>query len=56
MTKHTYTYNVTIEHDPCTTTTSEQRAMLLFSIDTMNTMYEATVGAYCVDHKEYVTR
>jgi len=55
-TTHSRTYNVTIEHDPCTTTTNEQRAMLLFSISTMNTMYEASVADSCVDRKEYVTR
>ena len=55
-TKHTYTYNVTITHDPCTTTTSEQRAMCLFSIEAMNTTYEASVREHCTDHKEYVTR
>ena len=51
MTKHTYTYNVTITHDPCTTTTSEQRALTLFSIEGMNTMYEATVGDHCAKMK-----
>ena len=55
-TKHTRTYNVTIEHDPCTTTTNEQRAMCLFSIELMNTSYEASVADHVRDDKEYVTR
>ena len=55
-TKHIRTYNITIDHAPCTTTTSEQERMMCFSIELMNTLYEATVADVCVDHKEYVTR
>ena len=55
-TKHTCTYNVTIEHDPTTTTDHEQRAMMLFSIKKINETYEASVDAHTEKVKEYVTR
>ena len=51
-TKHNNTYNDTHTHDPCTTTTTEQCTMLLFSISTMNSTYSDSVGAHCAKLKE----
>ncbi len=51
-TKYISAYNTTYTHDPIHTTTNEQDTMLLFSISTMNSTYEDTVGTHTENIKE----